>query len=107
MILEAISYRSSNASKYVRGLGKSSIQTTIAIALIVCLGIVIPGRACAQQGPELFSLSRDSATLYTLDPESGASLDSVAITLPGQSLRGGRGLAASPVTQQLFAVLQF
>ncbi len=48
MILEAISYGSSNASKYVSGLGKSSIQTTITIALIVCLGIVISGRVSAQ-----------------------------------------------------------
>ncbi len=105
MILEAISYRSSNASKYVSGLGKSSIQTTITIALIVCLGIVISGRGFAQQGPELFSLSRFGATLYTIDRESGGSLSSVAITLPGEIIQGGRGFATSPVTEELFAVL--
>ena len=105
MISEAISYRSSNASKYVSGLGKSSIQTTITIALIVCLGIVISGRAFAQQGPELFSLSRFGATLYTIDRESGGSLSSVAITLPGEIIQGGRGFATSPVTEELFAVL--
>lgn len=66
-----------------------------------------PNPAAAQQVPELYSLSRDNATLFTIDPENGASTGSQAITLAGRSLRGGRGLAASPVTQQLFAVLAF
>ena len=56
---------------------------------------------------ELFSLDRDTATLYRIDRESGASLGSVAITLAGEILEGGRGLAASPETGQLFGVFQF
>jgi len=61
--------------------------------------------ASAQQGAELFSLSRDSAILFTIDRESGGPQSSVTITLPGEIIEGARGLATSPVTQELFAVL--
>ena len=56
-------------------------------------------------GPAPFSLSRDGPTLYTIDRESGNSLGTVAISLPGEIIQGGRGLATSPVTEELFAVL--
>jgi DNA-binding beta-propeller fold protein YncE len=56
-------------------------------------------------GPNPLSLSRDSATLYTIDRASGGSLSNVTISLPGEIIQGGRGLATSPVTEELFAVL--
>ena len=48
MTSETIICNSNNALKYVSDLGKSSFRTTITIALIVCLGIVISGRVSAQ-----------------------------------------------------------
>jgi len=56
-------------------------------------------------GPNPLSLSRDSAILYTIDRASGGSLSNVGITLSGEIIEGGRGLATSPVTEELFAVL--
>ncbi len=48
MTSEAISYRSNNASKYIPGLSKSNFRAIITIALIVCLGIVMPSRLLAR-----------------------------------------------------------
>jgi hypothetical protein len=56
--------------------------------------------------PALFSLSRDSATLFQIDPETGASLESMAVTLSGQTLDGGRGLTADSESGQLFGAFQ-
>ena len=92
-----------------------------AFALLLCvMGLTIFCVACGggggggsasspppppSAGPNPFSLSRDSAILYTIDRASGGSLSNVAITLPGEMIEGGRGLATNPVTEELFAVL--
>lgn len=53
----------------------------------------------------LLSISRDDAFLRTLDPQSGATLVSVVITLSGETVLGGTGLAANS-TGMLFALLK-
>jgi phage FluMu protein gp41 len=58
---------------------------------------------------EELTLSQTAGTppnLYTLNPETGATLATIPLTLStGESLKGGKGLATEPGTNQLWGLL--
>jgi hypothetical protein len=63
--------------------------------------------ALAQAAPTLISISSRDAILRRVDGATGATLDaSVTISLPGNTVNGGTGLARHPSTGVLFALLK-
>jgi hypothetical protein len=54
----------------------------------------------------LYSVSRDDDLLRVIDPSTGSTMSSVAITLAGKGVDFTNGLAAHPVTGELFALLK-
>jgi len=53
----------------------------------------------------LYSVSRDDDLLRVINPSTGATISSVAITLAGRGVSFANGLATHPVTGELFALL--
>ena len=60
----------------------------------------------APPGRALYSISRDDDLLRLVNPSTGSTISSVAITLTGKGVSFGNGLATHPVTGQLFALLK-
>ena len=60
----------------------------------------------APPGGALYSISRDDDLLRLVNPSTGGTISSVAITLTGKGVSFGNGLATHPVTGQLFALLK-
>jgi hypothetical protein len=54
----------------------------------------------------LYSVSRDDDLLRVVDPSTGGTISSVAITLAGKGVDFANGLATHPVTGELFALLK-
>ncbi len=54
----------------------------------------------------LYSISRDDDLLRVVNPSTGSTISSVAITLTGKGVAFGNGLATHPVTGELFALLK-
>ena len=71
---------------------------------LVALGIGIPQTGMAQ-GPVLYTVSSVDNLLRTVDPVTGATLSSVAITISGDVVNKATGLAIHPQTGQFFALL--
>jgi len=53
----------------------------------------------------LYSVSRDDDLLRVINPSTGATISSVAITLAGRGVSFANGLATHPITGELFALL--
>jgi hypothetical protein len=53
----------------------------------------------------LYSVSRDDDLLRVINPSTGGTISSVAITLAGRGVSFANGLAAHPTTGELFALL--
>jgi hypothetical protein len=54
----------------------------------------------------LYSVSRDDDLLRVINPSTGSTISSVAITLTGKGVAFANGLATNPVTGELFALLK-
>jgi hypothetical protein len=54
----------------------------------------------------LYSVSRDDDLLRIVDPSTGSTISSVAITLAGKGVAFANGLATHPVSGQVFALLK-
>ena len=54
----------------------------------------------------LYSVSRDDDLLRVINPSTGSTISSVAITLAGRGVSFANGLATNPVTGELFALLK-
>jgi hypothetical protein len=54
----------------------------------------------------LYSVSRDDDLLRVINPSTGGTIASVAITLAGKGVAFANGLATHPVTGELFALLK-
>lgn len=61
-----------------------------------------PANTC----PKLFSIMRSGDQLRLINPNSGATLNSVTITVPSEFVYGGTGLAVNPKTGELWGVLR-
>ena len=60
----------------------------------------------AQAQSILYSVSRDDDLLRVINPSTGSTISSVAITLTGKGVAFANGLATHPVTGELFALLK-
>ncbi len=60
----------------------------------------------AASTPDLLSIDRSSDRLRVIDPNTGATLATSTITLAGERVYGGNGLAAHPMTGELWALLR-
>ncbi len=58
------------------------------------------------QDENVLSIDSFSATLHKINPDTGATISSVGITLAGENLNGGAGLAFNPDDGKLYALLQ-
>ncbi|MCP4548419.1 MAG: hypothetical protein GY835_18325, partial [bacterium] len=63
---------------------------------------VLPGASV----PTLLSIDGFSGQLLIIDPSDGSTQAVVSITLEGETVHGGNGLAADPVTGELWALLR-
>jgi len=54
----------------------------------------------------LYSVSRDDDLLRVINPSTGSTISSVAITLTGRGVSFANGLATNPLTGELFALLK-
>jgi len=52
------------------------------------------------------TIARDDALLRDIDPGTGATLNAVLMTLTGETIMGGRGLAWDPTDDQLYGLLR-
>ncbi len=64
------------------------------------------GVDAAGPAPSLLSIDGAANRLRVIDPESGATLASLAVTLAGETISGGNGLATHPLTGELWALLR-
>jgi hypothetical protein len=55
----------------------------------------------------VYTIDRFGPTLRVIDPSTAATTSSVPVTLAGQTIAGGVGLAANPLTGELWALLRF
>jgi len=80
--------------------------TAVQILLItMMIGFMVP--TSAEASLMLYSIaSKDDDTLYRLDPSDASNISSVTITLPGETVSGGVGLATHPLTGDLWALLR-
>jgi hypothetical protein len=72
------------------------------ITIVSMAFVLLPAHA---QGI-LYSVSRDDDLLRVINPSTGSTISSVAITLAGRGVSFGNGLATNPVTGELFALLK-
>ena len=71
---------------------------------LVALGVFAP-QAGVAQGPVLYTVAQNDANLRTVDPVTGDTLSSVAITISGDVVRKATGLAVNPQNGDFFALL--
>lgn len=89
-------------------LAKSQIRSklsrllVIGVALSFVLGLLAPSSAEAI----LYSISRDDDQLRVVDPTTAATLSGVTMTLAGNTIFGGNGLAVDPTTGVLWGVIR-
>ena len=81
-------------------------QRLAAWTWVVTVSIMAFAISPSYAGGILYSISRDDDLLRRVNPSTGATISSVAITLAGIGVSSGNGLATHPVTGQLFALLK-
>ena len=74
------------------------------LGMLVALGVFAPQAGFAQ-GPVLYTVDAVDNLLRTVDPVTGDTLSSVAITIFGDVVNKATGLAVHPQTGQFFALL--
>jgi hypothetical protein len=58
------------------------------------------------EGAELLSVAREDNLLRTIDIVDGSTVDSIPIILPGQTIFGFTGLAADPLSSDLYGLVK-
>jgi hypothetical protein len=84
----------------------NSLRRLVVTAFGVSTVVLLLSAPVAEAQPTLYSIHRDSNLLRAIDPVTGATLSAVTITLAGQVVRNGNGLATHPTTGELFALLE-
>jgi hypothetical protein len=84
---------------------KMPIVKTLHVVAVVA-AIVALGELPAQAASALYSISSNDNVLRRIDPATGATISGVPITLEGETVLAGNGLAAHPQTGRLFALVQ-
>lgn len=76
--------------------------TVSAVILSLAISMAVPTMAA----PVLYTVSSNGDDqLRTVDPLTALTLSSVTITLAGETVTGGTGLATNPLTNELYALL--
>ena len=83
---------------------KKPLLTCACFVITFVVMAFVPLPAYAQR--ILYSISRDDDLLRVVNPSTGSTISSVAITLAGRGVSFGNGLATHPVTGELFALLK-
>jgi hypothetical protein len=83
---------------------KNPLLTCACFVITFVVMAFVPLPAYAQR--ILYSISRDDDLLRVVNPSTGSTISSVAITLAGRGVSFGNGLATHPVTGELFALLK-
>lgn len=83
---------------------KISDKTIALLVITSILLVLIPITASADS--VLYSISSDDDQLRVIDPSNGNTTSNVAITLSGETVEGGTGLATKPGTDELWALLK-
>jgi hypothetical protein len=80
---------------------------TLCLTASLLLALLLAGAAQAQS--DLYLVMRDGASLRRIDPASGATLGSVAMSTdnPLRQIVGANGLATDPTTGELWLLLRF
>ena len=55
---------------------------------------------------DLLAIERNGLSLHTISPTDGSVISTVAISLTGETIEGGTGLAVDPTTGTLYALLK-
>jgi len=84
--------------------GISTLTTAGVAASIASTDAAFTGLAYV--GSTLYAVAKEDDLLRTIDPLSGDTLDSVAITLSGYTVYGANGLATDPLDDSLWALLK-
>lgn len=73
----------------------------------VFLALLLFVLPCAAQagGRFYYAINSGDNTLYSVDPITGATLNTVTMALAGKTITGGTGLAVNPVDGKLYALL--
>ncbi len=74
--------------------------------VVLSLVALLVGVAAPVSAQFLYSGGSFSPTLYSLNPASGATVNSVIVVAAGYDIQQVKGLAAEPTTGELFAVLR-
>ena len=69
-------------------------------------GITDAGIITLSLAKTLYSISVNDTELRVIDPFDASTISSVTITLSGKTVSGGTGLAANPLTGELWALLK-
>ncbi len=83
---------------------KPKLQALATIFTTLTLVLALAASAQAQ-GLQVFTVSPNDDQLRQIDPVTGATLNSVTITLTGETVSGGMGLAVHPTSGTVFALL--
>jgi hypothetical protein len=78
-------------------------MTRFIISIALLTGVAAMATAHAQT---LYSIDQGSDQLRVINPATAASVSSVTITLAGETVNGGNGIATDPATQTLYAILR-
>jgi len=85
---------------------KLLIVASAAVLFLGLAGSVQEVDAGAPVIENVFSIDSKSPILRTINPDTGATISSVGITLAGETVNGGRGLAFNPADGKLYAFLK-
>lgn len=84
----------------------AQLATDGSVSLRGILDHLAGGLAYDEATSTLYSIELNNATLREIDPANGSTLTSIAITLTGETINGGAGLALDPLSGALFALLK-
>ncbi len=68
--------------------------------------IISAPSAFATLGESVFSIESKSPILHKINPDTGATISAVVITLAGQQVNGGTGIAHNPADGKIYALLK-
>lgn len=83
----------------------SRVLPCCVLGVLCAISLLAPAALQAQSLP-LYTVSPGDDLLRTVDPLTGVTLNSTPITLAGQTVTGGNGLAKHPFSGLLYAILK-
>ena len=85
-----------------------ALHLLLGIAILISISFSFDS-AYAGAGPsvgDLLAIERNGLSLHTISPTDGSVISTVTISLTGETIEGGTGLAVDPTTGTLYALLK-